>query len=104
MADVDKMIGRYKPEGGIESWPETNIDGGRYDRTANRLGLSGNRFVVLAGNKTDMQKLKDLGLVEPEPTPTPPAETPAFTDLDTSFRPQQSTRRTTRDVQTSDDS
>lgn len=100
MADVDKMIGRYKPEGGIESWPETNIDGGAVDRTASRLGLSGNRFVVLTGNKTDMQKLKDLGLVEPEPTPTPPAETLVFNPQNS----QQSTRRTTRDVQTSDDS
>ena len=44
---MQNRIGTYNEDGSIKTYPELSLAGQHFDRTQDRLGIGGNRFVVL---------------------------------------------------------
>ena len=44
---MQNRIGTYNEDGSIKTYPEFSLAGQAYDKTQDRLGIGGNRFVIL---------------------------------------------------------
>jgi hypothetical protein len=77
----DNRLGRYNPDGTFASWPEVNLEGGRYTKAnAIVLRLAGDYFVVVPPHWADPFEVK---IGDPaQPTVEPLTVEPPIVDQD----------------------